>query len=62
MAVLVSNATPFIIWRIGGGLVGACRSLDEARGLMADLKRTFPDREYICKDSENSVLASSEDA
>lgn len=55
MTVLVSNRTPYVIWRIGGGLVGACRTIDEARDLMLSLKKTFPDRDYLCKDPDGDV-------
>lgn len=56
MNVLVSNVTPFVVWRAMGGLVGACRSLDEARGLVADLKESFPHNDYICKDIDGNVV------
>lgn len=59
MSVLVSNVTPYVIWRVDGGLVGACRTLNEALDLVRDLKRTFPDRDYICRDVDGDLRGDS---
>lgn len=56
MTVLVSNHTPYAIWRTDGGLVGACRTIDQAYELMGDLKKSFPTNNYICTDPDGSVL------
>lgn len=57
MTVIVANSTPYVIWRVDGGLVGACRTSQQARGLMADMKATFPDRDYICRDVDGDLIA-----
>lgn len=55
MTVLVSNATPWVVWRVGGGLVGACRTFEQAEGLVRDLKADFPQNDYICKDIDGNI-------
>lgn len=57
MAVLVANSTPYVIWRVGGGLVGACRTVQQARSIMRDLTRSFPDRHYVCRDVDGDLCA-----
>lgn len=55
MAVLVSNATPWTVWRAGGGLVGACKTLEQAEFIARDLKSGFPQNDYICKDIDGNI-------
>jgi hypothetical protein len=55
MTVLVANSTPYVIWRLGGGLVGACRTQEQAIAIMKDLKFSFPGQEYICRDVDGDL-------
>lgn len=56
MTVLVGNLTPYIIWRVNGSLVGACRTEEQAIGTAQDLKRSFPDSEYQVKGPDGDVF------
>lgn len=60
MNVLVSNVTPFVVWRFGGGLVGACRTKEHALGIMSELKSAFPANEYFCRDVDGEIVASTD--
>lgn len=55
MNVLVSNATPFVVWRVSGGLVGACRSQADANEIIWSLKTDFPHNDYFCKDIDGQI-------
>lgn len=56
MSVLVSNKMPFVVWRIDGGLVGACKTQESANEIMWSLKADFPDRDYVCRDVDGQVI------
>lgn len=55
MNVLVSNTTPFVVWRVSGGLVGACRSQEDATEIIWSLKADFPKNDYVCKDIDGEI-------
>lgn len=57
MTVLIANTTPYVIWSESGGLVGACKSVADAVAIMTDLKRSFPHKDYVCRDVDGDLCA-----
>lgn len=55
MTILVGNLTPFTIWKVGGSLVGACRTVESAIETINSL-RSEMGSDYVCKDPDGDVL------